>query len=276
LANLGSGFLHGIPVGGSVSATALNQTSGARSRWASILSGVWIALILVALSPLIGEVVVATLAAVLMYVGVSSIKPKELLLAWHTGSMARVGMAVTFVSTLALPIAAAVAVGIIVSLMMQLNRESLDLKVVQLIREDGRLHERPAPGRLEDRQLVVLEVYGSLLYAGSHTLRRLLPDPIGAQSAVVVLRLRGHSTLGATFFSVIAGYAELLSAGGGRLYLSGVDPAVVARFEFVLAPDTRDDVQVFQATEIVGDSTVQAVEAGRAFLVGQSPATGPR
>jgi sulfate permease, SulP family len=56
------------------------------------------------------------------------------------------------------------------------------------------------------------------------SLQARLPDPSGPQAPVVVLRLGGHNTLGATFFVVAADYARRLEAVGGRLYLSGSNP----------------------------------------------------
>ena len=39
---------------------------------------------------------------------------------------------------------------------------------------------------------------------------------------MVVVRLRGRTTLGATAFIVLADYAERLRSAGGHMYLSGV------------------------------------------------------
>ena len=62
--NVAAGVFQGQPVGGSVGQTALNIAAGARTRWASIFSGVWMLVILIAFSELVGDVVMATLAAV--------------------------------------------------------------------------------------------------------------------------------------------------------------------------------------------------------------------
>jgi SulP family sulfate permease len=56
-------------VGGSVGQTALNVAAGARGRWASIFSGVWMLAILVIVSGIVGRAVMPTLAAVLIYAG---------------------------------------------------------------------------------------------------------------------------------------------------------------------------------------------------------------
>ena len=66
--NVAAGLIQGQPVGGSVGQTALNVASGARTRWAAIASGLWMAVILVALSGVVGKVAVPTLAAAASWV----------------------------------------------------------------------------------------------------------------------------------------------------------------------------------------------------------------
>ena len=66
-------------VGGSVGKTALIVSVGARSRWGSIWSGLWMLVILVALSRVLGQVAMPTLAAVLIYAAVGSFKLAEIM-----------------------------------------------------------------------------------------------------------------------------------------------------------------------------------------------------
>ena len=63
MGNIASGLFGGQPVGGSVGQTALNVSAGAKSRWGAIWSGLWMLLILVALSRVVGLVAMPTLAA---------------------------------------------------------------------------------------------------------------------------------------------------------------------------------------------------------------------
>ena len=83
--NLASGLFGGQVVGGSVGQSALNVTAGARSRWAAIFSGIWMLAILLVFSELVGEVAMATLAAVLIYAGWGTIKPREIWSVAHAG-----------------------------------------------------------------------------------------------------------------------------------------------------------------------------------------------
>lgn len=266
--NIASGLFLGQPVGGSVGQTALNISAGARTRWASILSGVWMMVILVALSGLVGKVAIPTLAAVLIYAGVGSVRPAEIRAILRTGNSSRIALGVTFAATLLLPVAQAVAIGVAVSLLLQLNREALDLRVVELVPLDGgAMRERPAPTELPSETVTVLDIYGSLLYAGSRTLQARLPDPAGAVAPVVVLRMRGRTSLGATFFLVAADYAQRLAECGGRLYVSGVDPALIEQMERNGKLDTAGPVRVFEARDVVGESTTEAVQNARTWLV---------
>jgi SulP family sulfate permease len=270
VANLASGIFHGTPVGGSVSSTALNVTAGAKSRWASIFAGVWMLIILLALAQAVGLVPMPTLAAVLIFAAVMSLRFGDIGVVWKTSHTGKIGMVITFLSTLALPVAAAVGVGVICSLLLQLNKSQMDLRIVRLgRRDDGMFVEQPVPTVLPDAEPVVLDVYGSLLYAGARTLGAHLPDPRGSHRPVVILRLRGRTSLGSTFFGVIAGYADALEAAGGRLYLSGVQPEMVHRFHRSQVEDVQGKIKVFHATEVLGASTLAAVQDAQTWLVGQ-------
>ena len=112
---------------------------------------------------------------------------------------------------------------------------------------------------------MVLDVYGSLLYAGARTLQAHLPDPGEARSPVVLLRLRGRTSLGATFFKVVADYAGQLADHDGRLYLTGLEPSLTERLRRTGYAD--GPVRSFEATPIVGESTRQAYLDAEAWLV---------
>lgn len=267
IGNLAAGVMSGMPVGGSVGQTALNVASGARSRWASIATGVWMAVILIAFARAVGEVATPTLAAVLILAAVGSLRPAEALAVLRAGRTSQVALAGTFVATLALPVATAVGVGVLISLLLQLNQDAVDLSVVELVvTENGGLVEQPPPASLTNGQTVVLDVYGSLFYAGARTLQARLPNPAGARDVAVVLRLRGRTTFGATFFKVVVDYVTSLDANGGRLYLTGLDPTVVSRLEAAPTPLTGA-ARLFVETPEIGASTRRALADARAWQV---------
>jgi SulP family sulfate permease len=266
--NLAAGLFKGMPVGGSVGSTALNVTAGGRTRWAAMWCGIWMAVILVAFSGVVGEVAMPTLAAILIFAGFRSLRPHEVMTIMRTGPNSQIAVIATFGATLLLPVAAAVGLGVVISLLLQLNQEAIDLAVVQLqADEHGRFVEHPPPAHLEPGSVTVLDVYGSLFYAGSRTLQARLPDATGATGASVVLRLRGRTTLGATFFRVASGYAARLEAEGGRLYLTGLDTNLAARLRGTSRDPLTGPALLYEATPVVGESTLAALRDATAWQV---------
>jgi sulfate permease, SulP family len=260
IANVAAGLVQGQPVGGSVGQTALNVASGARTRWAGIFCGLCMLVILLVFSDVIGLIAQPTLAGLLIVAGIGAIRPQQIATILRTGRISQVAFTSTLIATLLLPVAAAVGVGVALSLILQLNRDVLDLRIVELIpTADGRLREQPASRLLPDRRVTLLDIYGSLLYAGARTLQVRLPDPSGTTRAAVIIRLRGRTELGATFFNVVNDYAQRLEDHGGRLYLSGLDPDLMKQFTRA-GGEAANRITALSATDIIGESSAAAFE----------------
>jgi len=266
IGNLASSLWRGIPVGGALGDTNMNVKAGARTRFAAVAGGVWMAVILAAFSSAVGLVALPTLSAVLIFFGVSSFQPAQVSAVWRTGPISQVAIITTLTATLLLPVAAAVGIGVALSLLLQLNRDAMDLQVVELIPlDDGRAAEAPPPSKLASHSVTILNVYGSLLYAGSRTLQAKLPDPSKSQSAALVLRLRKRTSLGATFIKVISDYAAQLAVGGGRVYMSGLDAHVIEQLR--KGGLLGDRVRATEATPILGESTRAAYLDAESWLL---------
>lgn len=272
----GAGVAEAVPnPDGSRGSTRRDFAAGAASRWAAIWSGLWMAVILLAFSGVVGKVAMPTLAAVLIYAGAKSVSPRELVAVARAGRISALAMGATFTAVLALPVAQAVGVGVIVSLILQLNQEALDLKVVRLERDTtGHLIESRPPHAVSAGEVVLLDAYGSLFYAGARTLQRRLPVPVAGQSEpgqagpVVILRLRGRNTLGATFLKVVGDYSRALSDARGELYLTGVDPELATTWEHDGTVKGLAGVHIRPATPRLGDSTRAATAATVPFPTG--------
>ncbi len=132
--------------------------------------------------------------------------------------------------------------------------------------EDGSVSEQAVPQRLESHGVLLLDVHGSLLFAGARTLEARLPDPAGADSPAVVLRLRGRTTLSSTAVEVLSRYRAKVSDAGGRLYLSGVDPAAAAMLGQTRAIEALGPVELVEATDVLGASSREAYERALAWL----------
>ena len=266
-ANIASGLVSGIPAGASVGQTALNVTVGARSRWAGVLHGVWMLIIVLLVPGLVGQVPMAVLAALMIMAGIGAINVREVRSIWNTGGAARWSISMTFVATLVLSIPVAVAAGVLLTFVLYLRSSASDVTVREIIRlDDGRMAESDPPTELPSDKVTVLDVDGSLFFAGARTLADALPSAANATRPVVVLRLRGYTSVGATLIEVLDNYADALAESGGRIYLSGVDKKVGEQLRRAGKLDIDRAVHLVTVDPIFGASTEQAVAHASAWL----------
>ena len=225
VANVASGMFAGMPVGGTMSETAVSLKAGARSRWAGIFSGLFIVMGVLLLADLLGYLAMPAIAALLIVAGIEAIKPDRIGDVWHSGWEPRIILLTTFFATLILPIHEAVFLGVALSMLHFLYVSSLDVRIVSLqFGTDGSVVEAPVPARVESGSPVVIMMYGNLYFAAAATLESRLPD--AQEGARVILRLRGIPRIGSTLVSVLEQYALKLQRKGAQLVLAEVSPTL--------------------------------------------------
>ena len=269
-ANLATSLVGGLPAGGSVSGTVLVMGAGARSRWANIFVGLFVALIVLLAGPLVERVPMPALAALLIVAGIQGFRMEQAVMVWQAGRISKVSMIVTFVAILVVPLQFAVLFGVALSILLNTVRQSNKVVVTQwVLQAQGFPLEQPAPGRLPSEDLTILHVYGSLSFAAARNLEEMLPAVGDATRAVVAINLRGKSDIGSTFVTVLQRYCQALQARQGKLMLVGVDPHVRNQLDKTGVLKLIGDENVFVATPQLGEALNQAVAAANAWL-GQS------
>lgn len=230
VANLVAGVMQGVPVGGSMSATAMVREAGARSRVANIVASVVMALVIVMFADVAGQIAMPALAGLLMLVGYRTLKPDQVLMVWRTGAAQAAVMSTTFVLTLLIPLQYAVLVGVGLSVVLYVARQSAKVDVTRWQFEEGSAlpTEVAPPAVLPAGEVVVLTAYGSLFFASAQVVESQLPEVDDRSAgAVVVLRLRGKEELGSTFIQTMVRYDATLRAAGCHLVLAGVGESVM-------------------------------------------------
>ena len=265
--NAAASFFGGMPVGASLSSTALNVQLGGRHRAANFIIGPIIAIVLLLLAPAVELIPRAALGAMLIVIGVRAIDVPAIRSVWQTSVPTRTIMLVTFIGTLVIPVQYAVLIGVALSVVQYTFSSSLDARVVALTRDDeGHFVEGEAPAKLADNSVTVLDVYGSVFYAGTDVIDRLLPDALGARNAVVVLRLRGRADVGSTFLALIRRYSAQVAEGGGYLALVGIGPALLDQLERTGAADVVGRDHIYLAQPALLASVEEAVADAETWL----------
>ncbi len=267
LGNAASGLFGGMPIGGSVSSTALVQQLGATSRIANFIVGPIIAVVVLLFSSAVEVIPLATLAGLLVVIGVRAIKPGAIQTVWQTGLPPRIIMISTFVAVLMMPIQYAVLLGVVLSVLQYVYSSSLDVRVLALERNaDGTYSESPAPEVLPDDQVTVVDIYGSVFYAGADIIGGLLPKASGSHRPAVVLRLRGRGDVGSTFLGIVERYRGEIEQAGGILLLAGVGPELHEQLERTGALAAIGEDRVCEARPTLTASVSVAVDSAQRWL----------
>jgi carbonic anhydrase len=118
--NLLSGLLGGLPIAGVIVRSTANVTAGGRSRRSTFLHGVWVLLVVVAAAPAIELIPLASLAALLVFIGLQMVKLAHLRGARRHGEL--VAYLATGAGVVALGLIEGVVIGIVVALALTVRR----------------------------------------------------------------------------------------------------------------------------------------------------------
>ena len=267
-ANIASGVLQGMPVGGSVSASAINKQAGAQNRTSLLIAAAVMALVVVASGDAVGKIAMPALAGLLILIGIRTVKPADLATVWRIGIVQKVVLTVTFGLTMLIPLQYAVLVGVGLSILLHVVRQSNQVTVRrQVLDSDGHLVETEPPVVLPPNEVVILQPYGSLFFAAAPVIETMLPD-VGPDTtgSVVILRLRGRTDLGTTFLDVLHRYATALVIADSKLVLASVSDRVLEQLRVAGVTEVVDADDLYLGDERVGATLSRAHEHALAWV----------
>ena len=234
-ANIGSGVLHGMPVSTSLSASSLNDHSGAKTGLASITSGITVLLTLLFLAPLFSQLPKPVLGALIIEaVVMGMMNLPEMRRIYRVQKFDFWVAIAAIIGTLAFGVLAGVIIGIGLSLLW-LVAVATHPRMAVLGREPGTQVFRDVLENPDDEQVpgvVVLRLDGGLFFATADALgdrvRALIQDP---DVRCVVFDCEGINFLDSQGSASIDDLLVLCRQADVTLRLARVKPAVRATLE---------------------------------------------
>jgi sulfate permease, SulP family len=170
-ANLASGLMGGLVVGGSLSKSAAAENAGARSQMANLVAGLIVLATLLFLAPVFENLPEPVLAAVVIVAVMGSADPRRVMRLWDVNRLDFAAGLVTFTLVLVWETLPAMIVGVVLSLAFVVRRASFP--DVSELRQDqtGRFTVSGATPP-ESAGALVLRFEGPLIYANSERLKR--------------------------------------------------------------------------------------------------------
>jgi len=170
LANIASGIFSGYPTAGSLTRSAVNFQSGARTSLSSVIAGLIVLLSVLLLGGYAGFIPLPALAGVLILTAISLVNKDEILRVWHGSQGDRLIMVATFLATLLIPIEYAVLIGVLLSVGYYLLQTSTP-HIRSVLPDSNYEFLYPDKGGDQCPQLSIVELMGDLYFGAVHQIK---------------------------------------------------------------------------------------------------------
>jgi SulP family sulfate permease len=266
--NVVAGLFQGMPVGGSMSASSLVSTAGAKSRTALLYAGGVMAVVILLFGGVIELIAMPSLAGLLIVVGFGTIDVDQIKSVAKTGGIPLTVMSITLILTIIIPMQYAVLVGVGISVILFVAQQSTGLVTKRMVfRDDGRVEEVDPPDEVPPNEVIVLHPYGAIFFATAPTLFDQMPMVTPeSRNSVVILRIRGADDAGATLLDVLERYAQSLRDVDSKLMLVTDNRRVIRQLRVTGTTDVIGSDNVYRSTAFIGETTTKAHADAQAWV----------
>ncbi|MES9939512.1 MAG: SulP family inorganic anion transporter [Candidatus Thiodiazotropha sp. 6PLUC2] len=250
LSNIAGAFFSGYVATGSFNRSGLNYQAGAKTPIAAVSAGLFLMVIVLLVAPLAAYLPKAGMAGILFLVAWGLIDFKEIKHILHTSKRESGVLLVTFFSALFLELEFAIFAGVLLSLVLYLERVSKPLITSRI--PDPRLHKRAFSCNSElpeCPQLKFVRIDGSLFFGSvNHVQERF--DKIRSeapQQKHLAIIAQGINFVDLQGGEAIAEEARLRKENQGNLYITNVTKGLWTSLEKYGCLDATGARNVFQS-----------------------------
>ena len=270
IANVVASFFQCFPSSGSFSRSAINYINGATSRFAGILSGVFVAIVLLFFAPYAKFIPSPCLAGVLILTGYGLIDKKEIKKVVKAGKFSSdsIAMWVTCILVIVLlNLDHAIYAGIALSIALYLkdtNKAPIKL-LIPSQGQESQIIEQEVKSLQEKVDVLIIQLEGNLYFGAATDLGEKLENLV-KKSKVFILRMKYVTSIDLTSLSTLKVFVRNVREAGGILIISGVNPDL----DLMLKKSNLDkDVgvdNIFMSENEVFASTTNALDRARTAL----------
>jgi SulP family sulfate permease len=241
VANIASPLFGGLPATGAIARTATNVKSGGTTPIAGIVHALALLAIVLVAAPMVGQVPMPVLAAILMVVAWNMGDWKELPSVFRMSRTDASIWLVTFVLTVFADLTQAVEVGMALAALLFIRTVASTTSVAQvtedLVRRGGEARSVGAEARERDSNIppyvAVFRITGPFLFGATDKLQGIT-DRLDSLPPVVILRLQYMTATDATGLNAIQDLADTVRRSGRVFLVSGAQPQPAALMQRAL------------------------------------------
>ena len=235
LSNIVGSFFSGYVATGSFNRSGLNYQAGAKTPLSAVIAGLSLIVIVILVAPLTAYLPLSVMAGILLLVAWGLVDIAHIRKILQASTYESLILCSTFFATLFLQLEFAIFLGVMLSLVLYLNRTSHPHIRIRV--PDPRLPTRPftTDVRLpECPQLKIVRIDGSLYFGAISHVRQvllsMLEDNPGQKHMLIVAS--GINLIDMTGAELLLELDRVLRRKGGNLYLYDVKEGVCDHFKF--------------------------------------------
>jgi SulP family sulfate permease len=221
IANIVSPLFGGLPATGAIARTATNVRAGAKTPVAGMIHALTLLAIVLFAAPLVKQVPLAALAAILMVVAYNMGDWEEIPEILKLSSADIAVWLLTLTLTVITDLTFAVEVGMVLAALTFIRKVSRTTTVSPVTKdyvEDSRVHV--LQGRDIPDYAIVYRIHGPFLFGATDKFAEILHS-LETLPPIVILRLRNMTAIDATGLGAIRELADTLHQSGRSLLLCG-------------------------------------------------------
>ncbi|MGE0198043.1 MAG: SulP family inorganic anion transporter [Simkaniaceae bacterium] len=232
VANIASVLFGGIPATGAIARTATSIKTGSKTPFAGVIHALTLLLIIFAFAPLVSQVPLASLSAVLIMVAWNMSEVHHFRHLFKAPSYDIVILLTTFILTILVDLTVAVGVGMVLSAFLFMKRigevskiaplyftKELELEAEEFNKESFEKNAVP-PG------VEIYEISGPFFFGLADSLRDVLPQ-LKSKAKVFILRMRKVPVIDASGMHALREFYYRCQKDKTVLLLSGVNESVL-------------------------------------------------
>lgn len=265
LANIASGLFGGLPATGAIARTAVNVRSGSRTRVAAIVHALFLLVVMLLLSPIVGRIPMASLGAVLLMTATRMVSVHTIKTVVGTTRADRNTFLITFAATVLLDLVMAVLLGVAMAAIMSL-RHMASYSIVRRQQlpaptSEGDVDLRPEQEPYRDR-IALYRVDGALFYGNA---RRFVEGVCAVEDGVEAVIVRFHRTqiVDASGGAALKEAMTALQQRGIELVIQGMTPAQLRTARVLGAMSDAQHHESLQAALDTACALVATLDAHR-------------
>lgn len=228
LGNIVSALIGAMPISGGPTRSFMNYHYGSQTRFAAVLNGVSVALILFILGFFITRIPLAALAALLLVTAFKIVNMKHLLVCLKATSSDAFVLWVTLLSCLFFSLDIGFYMGVALSITLYLKKAAVPHLMEYTLDPTGELKHLHGTEVGEHRTIRVIKVSGELFFGAADlfqtTLKTIAEDDTSTR--VIILHLKNARDIDATTCLAIQQLHEYLKGSGRYLLACGMTPSV--------------------------------------------------